>query len=314
MKYNVIDAKSIAKHLNDLTYTDYFYRLMLLAKSVFKWNNLPNGIDEKWIEKFLFSEGQCMFYKDEEKGFMVARCTIDELNYYDEPIRLRAYGTNLTMAEAKMNNVDCVLIRNNDECIPTSPTIQLYAWRLAEIARTIDTNIDAMKMPYFIRCSDKQRLSLKNAMNQRKANETVIWADKSIDLDGFEVLKTDVPVVFDKLQIQKHAVWNEVMTFLGINNANMDKRERLVDDEVQANNEQVGLSSEVMLKSRQKACELINNMFELNISVELRKQENVIFKEIEYDNEKEELECDHKKEKLECGHKKEGEKDGLCTS
>lgn len=281
MKYNVINAKSIAKKMNDLTYTDYFYRLMMLSKSVFKWNNLPNGIDEKWIEKFLFSEGQCMFYLDAEKGFMVAKCTEEQLNYYDEPILLRPYGTNLSYQEAKENNVECVLIRNNDECIPTSPTIQLYAMRLAEISRTIDTNINAMKMPYFIRCSDKQRLSLKNAMAQRNDNETVIWADKSIDLDGFQVLKTDVPIVFDKLQIQKHAIWNECMTFLGINNANMDKRERLVDDEVHANNEQVGLSSQVMLKSRQKACELINELFGLNISVEIRKQDKLILDEIE---------------------------------
>lgn len=273
--------KSISKRINDLTYTDYFYRLMLLSKSVFKWNNLPNGIDEKWIEKYLFSEGSCMFYLDDEKGFMVSKCTEEELNYYDEPIRLRPYATNLTTQESKENNIDCVLIRNNDECIPTSPTIQLYAWRLAEIARTIDTNINAMKMPYFIRCSDKQRLSLKNAMKQREDNETVIWADKSIDLDGFEVLKTDVPIVFDKLQIQKHAIWNECMTFLGINNANMDKRERLVDDEVQANNEQVGLSAEVMLKSREKACELINQMFGLNISVELRSPQNAFMEELE---------------------------------
>lgn len=281
MKYNVINAKSIAKKMNDLTYTDYFYRLMMLSKSVFKWNNLPNGIDEKWIEKFLFSEGQCMFYLDAEKGFMVAKCTEEQLNYYDEPILLRPYGTNLSYQEAKENNVECVLIRNNDECIPTSPTIQLYAMRLAEISRTIDTNINAMKMPYFIRCSDKQRLSLKNAMAQRNDNETVIWADKSIDLDGFQVLKTDVPIVFDKLQIQKHAIWNECMTFLGINNANMDKRERLVDDEVHANNEQIGLSSQVMLKSRQKACELINELFGLNISVEIRKQDKLIMDEIE---------------------------------
>ena len=154
--------------------------------------------------------------------------------------------------------------------IPTAPTIQLYAMKLTNIERTIDTNIIAQKMPIIIRCSERQKLSLKQVMNQRNDNEPVIYGDKSLDTNQMEVLKTDAPIVFDKLQIQKHAVWNECMTFLGINNANMDKRERLVDDEVQANNEQVKASEDVMLKAREKACELINEIFKLNVRVRRR--------------------------------------------
>lgn len=279
--FTIIEMKEVAQQLNNLTFTDYFYRLMLLARSVFEWKNLPNGIDEKWIERFLFTEGKCMFFKDKDNGYMIAKCTPDgQVNYYDEPTRLRAYGTNYT-GKSLENNEECVLIRNNDEMIPTSPTIQLYAWRLAEISRTIDININAQKTPVIIKCSDKQKLSLKQVYKKWDGYDPVIFGDKTLELDKFDVLKTDAPIVFDKLQIQKHAIWNEAMTFLGINNANMDKRERLVDDEVQANNEQVGLSAEVMLKSRQNACKLINEMFGLNISVEIRKPENGIIEEIE---------------------------------
>ena len=54
--YEIIKQSSIAKNLNDRTFSDYYYRLMLIARSLFKWENLPNGIDEKWIEKYLFLE------------------------------------------------------------------------------------------------------------------------------------------------------------------------------------------------------------------------------------------------------------------
>ena len=74
-KFEIFNMKSFEKQISDITFTDYFNQLMLLAKSVFKWNNLPNGIDEKWIEKFLFTEGNCLFFKDEIKGFMVTKCT-----------------------------------------------------------------------------------------------------------------------------------------------------------------------------------------------------------------------------------------------
>jgi len=65
---------------------------------------------------------------------------------------------------------------------------------------------------------------------------------------------------------------NEFFTFLGINNVNSDKRERLITNEVDANNEQIEFSAKIMLDSRKKACEKINKMFNLNIDVELNKE------------------------------------------
>lgn len=265
--------KSTAKLMNDRILTDYFIRLMLIARSLFKYENLPNGIDEKWIERYLFCEGACLFYKDPTIGYMVAKIgDAGPLNYYDEPTRVKPYATNyIYEGEPLINNVNCVIIRNNDEMLPTAPTLQIYSYDLTNIKRTQDTNIDNLKMPTIVRCSDKQKLSLKQTIQQRNSNEPVIWGDKNLDLSNVEVLDLNVPVVFDKLQIQKHAVWNECMTFLGINNANMDKRERLVDDEVQANNEQVKACEDVMLKARKEAVKRINEMFGLNISVRRRK-------------------------------------------
>lgn len=264
---------SFAKTLNNRILTDYFYRLMLISKSLFEWSNLPNGLDEKWIERYLFTEGACLFFKDPTLGYMVTKYGDNgKLNYYDEPTKVRPYATDFTYDGPQLeNNENCVIIRNNDDMIPTVGTIQLYAYKLTNIDRTIDTNIIAQKMPMIIKCSDKQKLSLKQVINQKNDNEPVIYGDKNLDQSEIDVLKTDTPIVFDKLQIQKHAVWNECMTFLGIDNANMDKRERLVDDEVQANNEQVKACEDVMLKARKRACEDINKMFGLNITVKRRK-------------------------------------------
>ena len=272
------DFREYEKNLNDITFRDYYNRLSLLAKSVFKWNNLPNGIDEKWIEKYLFSEGRCMFFKDSVRGLMVAKCADGgTLNYYDEPTILRPVATNYEQnSEGYENGSECVLIRNNDDMLPTRTTIKLYAYRLADISRTIDINVSAMKTPVLITCTEKQRTTLKNVYRQWNGFEPVIFGSKDLDLSGVNVLKTDAPIVFDKLQIQKHHIWNECMTFLGINNANMDKRERLVDDEVQANNEQIEMSVDVMLKSRELACEQINKLFGTNISVEVRRTQNEV--------------------------------------
>lgn len=276
MEHGIISYKSMAKYMNDRIVSDYFYRLMLIARSVFEWTGLPNGIDEKWIERYLFSEGKCVIFKDPVLGLMVARTTPNgPLNYYDEPTIVRPYATSY-QGEDLINDVNCVVIRNNDDMIPTSPTIQLYALKLADIDRTIDVNIKAQKTPVLVKCSEKQKLTLKNAIRQRDDNEPAIWVDKDFNVDGIEVLDLKAPLVFKDLEVQKHMVWNECMMYLGINNANMDKRERLVADEVQANNEQVEASFNIMLKAREQACKRINEIFGTNISVRKRIQNTPI--------------------------------------
>lgn len=263
---------SIAKNINDITFTDYYYRLALMARSVFEWENLPNGISERWIEKYLFNDGCCVFFKDKEKGFMVAKASqVGTLNYYDEPTQIQPIATNYDGNGTILDNLEnCVLIQNNDMKLPTFPTIRLYAYRLAEVTRTADVNVHAQKTPVLITGSNKIMLSLKNVYRQWKGNEPVIFGDKQLDNQPLTVHKTDAPIVFDKLRIEKHEIWNECMTFLGINNSNQQKKERVTSDEVSANNEQMELSATCMLKSRKEACNLINEMFGTNINVKFR--------------------------------------------
>lgn len=267
-----LHMKSFAKGLNDLTFTDYYLRLKLLAKAVFKWENLPNGMDERWIENFLFREGKCVFFKDDKRGFMVAQCTHDgDLNNYEDPVSVTPSGIDVECKSLSVGE-NCVLIRNNDEMIPTSYTLKLFAYRLAEISRTIDVNVNAQKTPVLILTTEKGKLTVKNIYAQWNGNEPVITGDKNIDPELFKVLKTDAPIVFPQLQNYKQAMWNECLTFLGINNANTEKRERLITEEVSANNEHIDLSADCMLKAREKAAEQINNIFGTDISVKLRRE------------------------------------------
>lgn len=263
-----------ARSIDQLTFNDYLRRLTLLARAVFRWEGLPNGIDEKFIEKYLFAEGRCMFFKDFEKGWMVAKCTdAGSLNYYDEPTKLTPVATNYTPEEPRsyQNGDECVVIYNNDLASPTLDTIRLYAARLTEIQRTADINIIAQKTPVIVTGSEKQRLSLRAVIRAWMGNEPIIHGDKNLEGLDLKVLNTAAPVVFDKLSIEKNKLWNECMTFLGINNANIDKRERLVDDEVQANNEQIALSAHIMLKARERAAEAISEMTGSKVTVTMRK-------------------------------------------
>jgi hypothetical protein len=170
---------------------------------------------------------------------------------------------------------DCYIIRNNDLRLPEFSVVRYYAYKLTNIDRAIDVNIEAQKTPTIITCTDKQRLSLKQAINQRKDNEPVIYADNSFDKDMITTLDLNTPMVFKDLQLQKHMVLNEFFTDIGVNNANMDKKERMVANEVEANNEQVKACEDVLLRSREEACKRINQIFGLNISVKRRELDQV---------------------------------------
>ena len=193
------------------------------------------------------------------------------VNCYNDPTTVDPIAPNYVYNGPQlMNGENCYIIRNNDMMLPEFAVVRYYAYKLCNIDRAIDVNIEAQKTPTVVKCTDKQRLSLKNAINQRKDNEPVMYVDESLDMNAISVLDLNPPMVFKDLQVQKHMILNEFFTDIGVNNANMDKRERMVANEVEANNEQVKACEDTLLRSRKEACDQINRIFGLNISVKRR--------------------------------------------
>lgn len=275
--YKLLSYKSVAQFSNNITFSYYYYKMMLIVRNLFEWENLPNNMEARWIERYLFSDGKCIFYKDPTMGFMVAGYGQNgSVNCYDDPTLVDPIAPNYTYNGKQLVNGDnCYVIRNNDLMLPEFSVVRYYAYKLANIDRAIDVNIEAVKTPVLVTCTDKQRLSLKQAINQRKDNEPVIYADNSFDKDMISTLDLKPTPVFKDLQIQKHMILNEFFTDIGINNANMDKKERMVSTEVEANDEQVKACEDVMLRSRQEACKQINRIFGLNISVKRKELDKI---------------------------------------
>lgn len=255
---------------NNWVWQDYYYRLKEHALNMFQWINLPPTVDPRFIELTLFEQGLAVFFKDELLDYLCLQCAISgRLNVYRIPIDRRAYAMN---GYNKMLTIDdSVIIWNNRLHQPTEMTIRLYADRLYKFQRTIDVNLNALKHPTFIKGPENVRLSLKNAVAKYDDNEPYIFVDDNFNTNAIEILDTKMPFNIDKLQMSKNMVWNEAMTFLGLSNANTDKKERMVTDEVGANFQQVEQARWNMLQARKDACEEINRMFGLDIDVQFRK-------------------------------------------
>ena len=252
--------------INKNTYVMFYERLKELAINSFEWLNVPETIDTRFLELTLFENGVSVFFRDEIIGYLALQCAIGGMiNIYNIPTAPRAYAANGYNAQLTLKN--SVLIWNNYNHTNCLLEIQEYARRLYEIQRAIDVNVTAQKTPILIQCSENQRLTLKNIYKQYDGNEPFIFGDKNFLPDSIKVLNTNAPYVADKLQILKRQVWNEALTFLGIENSNTEKKERLVSDEVNTNLGAVHAQRMARLNSRKDACKQINKMFGLNIDV-----------------------------------------------
>ena len=255
--------------LNVASYIQYYDRLTELSISMFEWRNLPDTVDPRFLELTLFANGMAVFFKNDADEYLALQCAISgPLDVYRIPIRRRAYAINGFNQE--LDNTDSVIIYNNMLHKNSMMDVRMFARELYNLDRAISVNANAQKTPILIRCTENERLSLENLYMNYDGNKPVIYGDKQLNPNALTVLKTDAPYVADKLYTLKTQKWNEALTYLGISNVNITKRERLITDEVTRNQGGTIASRYSRLESRRQACAKINEMFGLDIQCDYR--------------------------------------------
>lgn len=247
-----------------LTERFYIRHLQELSANRFKWCGLPNSIPQRFLEMTLLRNALSVFYFEESLGvYLSLRATSGAIpNMYDDPTSFIVTGNQVI--NKKVEAKDCVPIWANYMRMPDIDLILLYAKKLAEIDRSIEINAKNLRKPRLIVADENQRLSWTNINRQIDEGVEVIYGTSALDVTQVQALDIGGdPQAVLNLQIVKAKMWNECMTYLGINNANQDKKERLVASEVEANDEQVFASKAIALNARREACEMINLKFKL---------------------------------------------------
>ena len=278
--------------VNDATFIDYLNRFRRIALSIFEWVNLPKSMDARYLEQCLYYGGQATLLFDKKYGFINTKCAgSGNINIYGLPDKMNCYsyeynsmrklyvGLNPMFTEAQkeqQKNYECILVMNNWDRTPTAGSMELFAWRLYLAQRTCDVNISGQRFPVMIVGDEKQRLMLENLYNQYNGNQPFIFGNKNqLSDDMLKAIKTDSPYVADKITEYKKEIWNEALTYLGINNMSIQKKERLTENESSENNELVNLNLQAMLAPRLEACRQFNEKYGLTgtdkeISVRVR--------------------------------------------
>lgn len=273
--------------VNNATYTDYLERFKKIAMSIFEWVNLPDSMDARYIEKCLYYLGAAGLLHTEEYGFINTKATsAGDFNIYGLPTSIQCYSysfneqrrlySGLTGDNNDINS-EAILVMNNWERVPTASTIELFALRLYEAERACDVNIKAQKTPVLLLIDENQRFTMRNLYEQYDGNTPVIFGDKNqLSMDSIKAIKTDAPFVANDIMQYKKEIWNEALTFLGVNNLS-EKRERLISDETNTNNELINLNLMSYLAPRKLACKQFNEKYGLNIDVKVRSDlDNII--------------------------------------
>lgn len=274
-----------AKYFTSVTYSTWFNRLYNIAISRFEWLNLPDTCNEKFIEQVLFFNGFMVGYKDTAlNSFLIMPCTNNSvLDIFGYPAKVNAYGYNGYMAPnltpytitlgQEPTRADAALLYANYSRCPDLPAVLYFARKLTKIDRTIDVNINVQKTPYIISCGENQRLTVANMFKQVDNFEPAIITTKFYGLNGekpINVMDLKPPFVADKMQTLKRQVYQEALTYLGIEANTSEKAERQVTEELTANMGETESMRQSPLASRKQFCKEFNKIYGTNIDVKFR--------------------------------------------
>lgn len=277
--YNTLSKKKVALYENDVEFQNMFYNLLNILMYSFSIEGLPDSCNERFFKLNLIFNGYAALIKDPDLGYLSlgVRPTVNssQLNIYGEFPDVMAFGWNgfnkqytNYMYGTDNSDAEAVICRDNDMMYPMINIIWIYAKRLTDTMRTLDVTARKLKTPYFITCDEAQKSSIKKILEDVDFNQDSIIANRSTMPNEFNVLQTGVQPESVRVLWEHYSnLESEIRTFLGINSAaNLDKKERLVVDEAQANDILTDINIQYRLKSYQQFCDTVNNLWGLNIS------------------------------------------------
>ena len=259
------------------------YMLQTMAMSCFRWEGLPPDVDPRFIEYVLLYGGCGGMFELAQGGLAFAPATpLGKLTMYLNPNKVEFLPMNggtpwyrhafHWVKGAATGNVivppDSTVCYDNIARVSLVPILRQFARRLANIDRKVDININAQATPYIILAEEEARKDALNLFKQIGGNEPLIIANKGIaGTLAASVFSTQAPYVADKLLVDETKIINQALTMIGIDNSNVEKKERLIDAEATSNNEQIMLMRISRLSARRRWAEQTNDMFGTDISV-----------------------------------------------
>ena len=245
-----------------------YNKYKMLSLNMFRWEGLPETIESRHIENSLFNYGLCLIVNDKDLGFLSVPCNYGaNMNVNNVPTEVITCGFNYikTFKYMGKDKDKCQLILNNDLAIGNENYIFDYAERMFDVENCIRVNINQQRFPWFVNTTPNNKKTMEEMFKKVLNGEPYILGSKD-QIGNVEVLNLNTPYIADKLNEYKYELEREVLSFHGLNN-NFEKKERLLVDEVNSNNDFIDRNVELMYRQRKLACEQMNKKFGWNVKV-----------------------------------------------
>lgn len=266
------------KMLNNISYQVWFDLLYQIWLSRFVWENIDETCDAEMIEKSLCKHGEvCIFADSTDEPLLMSLpyATITRYDAYGYPIKVQPYSP-YTKTYKMIGRELFEIGFNNLERTGSYMLIEHYAMRLSNLQRQLDTNIQQQKSTSgFAIESEQQKDAIITALTNMTENIPFMVVDKKqFKKNGvgektlaMENFKCEVPYIGDKLRVELNATLNEFLNTIGIENSNMDKRERVNSQETNGNIGILEICRNKDLLTRKKLCDKVNKKWGRNWDV-----------------------------------------------
>ena len=212
---------------------------------------------------------------EEDKGLIIfCPYAVQQWNIEDEPAvvtYVNTRGATFIPNTPKIVNKDCVIGWAHTSHMPVVSLVRYYVDRIVDVENTIETNLFVHKLPRLVICSPQDRERVKNIVEAIERGEHKLF----LDVDDWQAVKNVLEsgqgsYIIDKLYLYKQNLENELLSFLGINNIQIEKKERLITDEAESNNQLINDSSDCFLDSLKDFCKLLSSVLDYEVTVEAK--------------------------------------------
>lgn len=198
-----------------------------------------------------------------------------DYNIYNRPISctlINLRGSPYIPAKEMVINKDVVIIAATHTLDPLYTLLAPFIARVIDIEMTIRANLKGAKLTRLIEVTDDSKLSAEDLGAQLDDDEPVIFVNSGMG-EALRDIGGASSTLIDTLYKYKKDVENEILTILGINNTPFEKKERLVTDEVNSNNQLVEENGGVMDDCLKESCDLVKEVFGKTIAFTQKKTE-----------------------------------------
>jgi len=257
---------------NALTYTKVRRKMVMLASNVFNFKNLeeyaPN-IDKDYINRKLVYNGAIAWFYDEELGLLALPFNNKgKLDVYGNPTSIEVIGSNGYHKSLSVTKGEAIIMYDNSGRYPLINDIIQDAERIALCKRVQDVNISMQKNSRIWKTDKSREKTVQDLLNRVDGNVENVVSYDNVDIDTLTSTLAVVPYIANDLDEHIRTLWEDFYAHIGISSVLVNKKERLIKDEMRASQGGTIASRFIRFTPRVEALNKINKKWNVNIELE----------------------------------------------